>query len=160
GIEQVERHRSAAVLGGGRAVQPDHRVAVAVVEPGQPGQHPAGEVGDPAVDQVEAGPVDPGDAELDVRDVQEVQRAGRQRALVRCRGVPVTGDADDLDRAAGEPRPVQPGQRVPADDQAADTGRVAEYLVPADGDEIRPYQAEIQGVGRNVRGGVQEYLVA
>ena len=42
----------------------------------------------------------------------------------------------EVDGAAGEPGPVQRRQRVVADQQAADAGRVAEHLVERDGDEV------------------------
>ena len=73
--------------------------------------------------------------------------------------VPAALHAHAPDRPAGEPRPAQPGQRVPPGQQAADPGRVAEHLVEAHRDELGLDRAQVEPVGRDERGRVEQHVV-
>ena len=64
------------------------------------------------------------------------------------------------DGAAGEPRPAQPGQRLPAGDQAAAPRRVAEELVEGDRDEVGADRRGVQGIGRREGGAVEQDVPA
>ena len=68
---------------------------------------------------------------------EEIDRAVLERGLVVGEPVKAALHAGPPDRAAGKPRAAQPGKRVPPGQQAADPGRVAEHLVPAQGHELR-----------------------
>jgi hypothetical protein len=64
------------------------------------------------------------------------------------------------DRAAGEPRPLELGERVRAGDQAADAGRPAEHLVEGERDVVGVPAAEVEPVGRHVRRRVEQDVPA
>ena len=64
------------------------------------------------------------------------------------------------DRAAGEPRSLELGERVAAREQAADAGRPAEHLVERERDEVRMPDAQVEPVGRDVGGGVEQHVPA
>ena len=55
---------------------------------------------------------------------------------------------------------MQPGQRLPPGQQAADPGRVAEHLVPAHGHELRLDHREVEPVRRDERRRVEQHVIA
>ncbi len=160
GVEEVERDGRAARPAVPRAVQPHHRRAAGVLQLGQAVEQPAGQVADPPVDQVDADVADPGQAGGDVGNGEEVERAVLERALVVEQPVPAALHAGAQDRPAGEPRAAQPGQRVPPGQQAAEPGRIAEHLVEAHRHELGPDRAQVEPVGRDERGRVEQHVVA
>ena len=123
-------------------------------------EQPAGQVTDPPVDQVDADVADPGQAGRDVGDGEETERAVLERGLVVGQPVPAALYARAHDRAAGEPRAAQPGERVPPGQQAADSGRVAEHLVKAHRHELGLDRTEVEPVGRDEGRRVQQHVVA
>ncbi len=160
GIEQVEGDGAAAVAGAGGPVDPRHRLAVAVAQRSEPVEEPAGQAHHPLVDQVDPDAVDPGQPGLQIGYLQEAERAVLEPGLARGQRVPVALHAGQVHRPAGEPGTPQPPQRLPPRDQAADAGRVAEHLVPADRHEIGLDHGQVQPVRRHVGGRVQQDVVA
>ena len=80
--------------------------------------------------------------------------------FARRQHVPLSLHGGEVHRAAGEPRAAQAGQRVVADQQTADAGRIAEHLVERDRDEVRPHHAQIEAVGRHERRRVEQHVPA
>jgi hypothetical protein len=74
--------------------------------------------------------------------------------------VPLALDEGGDDRAAREPGPLELGQDVATGEQAADAGRPAEHLVEGQGDEVGVPATEVEPVGGDVGGGVEEHVPA
>src|SRR4051812_41462320 len=62
------------------------------------------------------------------------------------------------DRAAAEPRALEPRKRVSPREQRAEAGRVAEQLVEGHRDEVGPPDAEVQPAGRQECGGIDYHV--
>jgi hypothetical protein len=67
GIQQVECHGAATVVGTSRPVDPRHRLAVTVAQVGEAAEEPAGQAQHPPVDQVHPDAVDPRQPGLKIR---------------------------------------------------------------------------------------------
>ena len=115
---------------------------------------------DAVVDRLDADPVEEAQADLDGGQVEVVDGAVLEVRRARGGLVPLALDEGGDDRAAGEPGPLELGQRLAAREQAADAGRPAEHLVEGEGDEVRVPAAEVEPVGRHVGGGVEEHVPA
>ena len=161
GVEEVEGDRGAAPLAVARPVDRGRRRAVRVperVRARRAASSPS--VCDARVDRLDADPLEEAQADLDRGQVEvvdgavlEVRRAGRGL-------VPLALDEGGDDRAAGEPGPLELGERVAAREQAADAGRLAEHLVEGERDEVGVPAGEVEPVGRHVGGGVEQHVPA
>jgi hypothetical protein len=74
--------------------------------------------------------------------------------------VPLALDERGEDRAAGEPGTLESLERLAARKQRADAGRPAEHFVEGQCDEVRMPLGEIEQVGRNEGGRVEEHVPA
>ncbi len=157
---EVEGNRAAAPIRRPRPVDLDRGPPARVPQRGQLVQQPAGEAPDTRVDRVDPDPFDEREPLLDGRQREEVQRSVLEPGLPVRHRVPVALDAHGGDRAAGEPRPVQPGQRLLTGEEAADSGRIAEQLVQRDRDEVRLPLAEVEPVRRHERRTVHQHVPA
>ena len=99
-------------------------------------------------------------ADLHGRQVEVVDGAVLEVRGAGCGLVVLALDERGDDRAAGEPRPLELGERVAAGEQAADAGRPAEHLVERERDEVRVPAAEVEPVGGHVCGGVEQHVPA
>jgi len=97
--------------------------------------------------------LDRGEVEVVDRAVFEVRGAGRGLVVL---ALHERGD----DRPAREPRPLEPGERVAAGEQAADAGGPAEHLVERDRDEVRMPRAQVKRVRGDECGGVEQHVPA
>ena len=105
-------------------------------------------------------PVEEAQADLDRGQVEVVDGAVLEVRGAGGEVVVLALDERGDDRAAGEPRPLELGERVPAREQAADAGRPAEHLVERQRDEVGVPAAEVEPVGRHVGGGVEQDVPA
>ncbi len=62
------------------------------------------------------------------------------------------------DRATGEPRAMQFFQRTLASDEAAESGGIAENFIERECDEVGMVKAQIEAVGGDEGGGVQQHI--
>ena len=122
-------------------------------------KQPSGQHRHSLVDQVDADAADPVDPGRHVGDRQEVHRAVLEPGLVVEHPVPAALRAGREDRAAGEPRTAQPGERVPPRQQAAHSGREPEHLVPAHGHELGPHRGQVQPVRAQESRRVEQHVV-
>ena len=81
------------------------------------------------------------------RDAQKVQRAVLKSGLARSQYVRLPLDAREVDRPAGEPRPMEPCKGPTAGDQAADAGGIAEHLVERHADKVRLDGVKVEPIG-------------
>ena len=146
--------------GSARPVDRGGRRAVAVPERAECVEQPARERLDVLVDRLDPDPLEEAEADLDRGQVEEVDGAVLEVGRAGRRLVPLALDEGGDDRAAGEPGPLELGERLAARDQAADAGRLAEHLVERERDEVRVPAGEVEPVGRHERGGVEQHVPA
>ena len=160
GIEEIDLNRSPALIGVGRPIQTNHRIAVAVTQRQQLVDQPAGQAHDAGVNQIDPDRLDPLETDFDRRQAQIVdgailkaRRAGRQIMVER-------HDRGKGDRAARIPGTPQFLGGSFAHQQTAHARRVAEDFVKRDIDEVRMPAAEIQPVGGRKGRRIQQHIPA
>ncbi len=126
----------------------------------KPGEEPAGEAADSRLNRVDADPFEMAQSDFDGGNAQIVQRAILEARFPRRQDVKPSLDGGEVDRAAGEPRPLQAGERGIPNQEAADAGRVAEHLVERDRDEVRSDGFQIEPVGRDERRRIEQDVPA
>jgi len=112
------------------------------------------------VDGFDPNPRDVAQSDLDRGQVEEVDGAVLEVGRTGSGFVPLTLDEGGDHRAAREPGPLEPGQRLATGDQRADAGRPAEHLVEGERDEVGLPAGEVEPVGGHVGGGVKQDVPA
>ena len=160
GVEEVEGDRRAASVEVAGAVDRGGRSAVCVPERSERVEERAGERLDAGVDRLDPDPAEVAQADLDRGQVEEVDGAVLEVGGAGGGLVPLALDEGGDDRAAGEPGPFELGERVAAGEQATDAGRPAEHLVEGERDEVGMPAGEVEPVGGDVGGGVEQDVPA
>lgn len=102
----------------------------------EPVDEPTGQARHPLMDQVHPDAVDPGQSGLEIRYLQEAERAVLEAGLVRGRRAPVALHGDHVNGPASEPGTPEATQRFAPRDEALDQfrrsggGRVFRMRVP------------------------------
>ena len=123
-------------------------------------EQPAAERRDARVDRLDTDPVEEAQADLDGGEVEVVDGAVFEVRRARGRLVVLALDERRDDRSAREPRPLEFGERLSPGEQTTHTGGPAEHLVERERDEVGMPSVQVEPVGRDVRGGVEQHVPA
>ena len=158
GIVEVHRHRAAARVGRQRTVEANHVAAVAVLQGGELAQQPSSKAADAGLNQLEADRCEMLQPDLDRRNAEVVQRPVLEPRLARGQDVRARLHGREVDGAAGEPGAVQRRQHLVSYQKTTHACRITEHLVERDADKVRLHLGQIEPVGGNEGGRIEQHV--
>ena len=124
----------------------------------QLGDQPAGQAVDPRLNGVQAHLAQVLEADLHGRNAQVVQRAVFKAGFTARQHMHAPLHRGKVDGTTAKPGALQCAESFIAHQQAADPGRVAKHLVERHHHKIGRHGAQVQPVGGNIRGSVQQHM--